>query len=185
MDYEKKYLKYKSKYNLKKSSLVRGGGEKIMKGGNIDRIADLVFSNVPMIREDSTHRGFNENTIQVNKVKKFEPSQITWTLVDLPHATENNVYISDEWKQYIQFSVSDIPPQRFTIIKLLFKDMTIPNTFNRQGQTLLYLAAQNCNKQMFDTLVAMGADPMVLNHDGSSILHGIAWGKVDASDIHP
>lgn len=27
MDYEKKYLKYKSKYNLKKSNLL-GGGEK-------------------------------------------------------------------------------------------------------------------------------------------------------------
>ncbi len=26
MDYEKKYLKYKSKYNLKKSSLLGGGG---------------------------------------------------------------------------------------------------------------------------------------------------------------
>ena len=29
MDYEKKYLKYKSKYNLKKSSLVRGGEKQL------------------------------------------------------------------------------------------------------------------------------------------------------------
>jgi hypothetical protein len=46
-------------------------------------------------------------------------------------------------------------------------------------QTLLYLAAQNCNKQMFNALVALGADPMVVNSNGSSILHGIAWGKLN------
>jgi hypothetical protein len=48
-----------------------------------------------------------------------------------------------------------------------------------RGQTLLYLAAQNCNKQMFNALVAMGTNPLGLNRDGSSILHGIAWGKLN------
>lgn len=180
MDYEKKYLKYKSKYNLKKSSLVRGGGETIMKGGSIDAISDLVFRNVPMIRSDSLYRGFYENTIQVVSVKKLETNQITWTDVDLLEAPEKKVYISDEWIPYIQFIDSGIPAQRFTLIKLSFKEGINPNTHNSRGQTLLFIAALNCNKIMFDALVAMGASLTGINRDGSTILHGIAWGGVNA-----
>jgi hypothetical protein len=189
MDYEKKYLKYKSKYNLKKSSLVGGGG--IMTGGNIDAIAGLVFRDVPMIRADSIYRGFYENTIQVIKVKQLEPSQITWTENDLLEAPEKKVNISNEWAPYIQFIHSSIPSQRFTLIKISFKDGILPNQYNARGQTLLFLAAQNCNKQMIDALVAMGVrltdinrdgniNPVGgINRDGSTILHGIAWGKVN------
>jgi hypothetical protein len=152
-----------------------------MKGGNIDAISDLVFRNVPMIRDNSVYKGYYDNIIQVLKVKNLEDSQITWT--ELAEVLENKVYISDEWKQYIKFSNSDVPAQRFTLIKLSFIDSTVPNTQTKDDQTLLYLAAQNCNKIMFDALVAMGADPKILNKgNSSSILHGIAWGSTKTYD---
>ena len=183
MDYEKKYLKYKSKYNLKKSSLV-GGGEKIMKGGNIGRIAALVYNNVPMTTEyipKTEHDGWNGNKLRVlNPSKKISETQIE--IYILP---KNTLFsITDDWIEYIDINTS--PVHSFSDITISFKPDPIDpeqkpynlNTPNQRGQTLLYLAAQNCNKQMFDTLVAMGADPMVLNSNSSSILHGIAWGKL-------
>jgi hypothetical protein len=171
-----------------------------MKGGDINAISDLVFRNVPMIRSDSLYKGFYENTIQVVKVKKLETNQITWTDVDLLEAPEKKVYISDEWIPYIQFIDSGIPSIRFTLIKLSFKEGINPNTHNSRGQTLLFIAALNCNKIIFDSLVAMGAslsdrnsdgtvkeknsDGTVkgINIDGSNVLHGIAWGGLNAQD---
>jgi hypothetical protein len=186
MDYEKKYLKYKSKYNLKKSSLLGGMGEKIMKGGNIDAIAYLVSRDVPMIKltdennndiDTSNTIVFLDNRIQTNGLlEENTPSNIKW------HSTQTksslNLSIDKSWESFIQFStISDIRKNTTTIT---FREGINPNSSNSQGKKLLYLAAQNCNKQMFDALVAMGAGVTDINRGGhSNILHGIAWGKVN------
>ena len=185
MDYEKKYLKYKSKYNLKKSSLL-GGGEAIMTGGNMDRIADLVSRDVPMIKltdennndiDTANTIGFLDNRIQTNGLlKEKTPSNIKW------HSTQTksllNLSIDKSWESFIQFStMSDIRKNTTTIT---FREDIDPNSPNLQGRKLLYLAAQNCNKQMFNALVAMGALLTGINQTShSNLLHGIAWGKFD------
>lgn len=183
MDYEKKYLKYKSKYNLKKSSLLgSGGGEAIMTGGNMDRIADLVRNDVPMLRIDSEYGSIQENKLYVNHVpEKTPPTEdtITWKEM-ISFGPEKKVYISDQWRPYIKFNNKINPAFKSAFITYSFKENITPNTPNTRGQTLLYLAAQNCNKIMFDALVAMGASLTDVNHTSlSNILHGIAWGKVN------
>jgi hypothetical protein len=176
MDYEKKYLKYKSKYNLKKSSLLGGG---VLE----DAVGNLVLRNVPMIRSDSIYIKLYDNKVTVFYVANFSESQITWREMESGLETSNkSVYISDEWKPYIKFDKQS-HAQRFTNINLSFKEGINPTTQTKDKETLLYLAAQNCNKIMFDALVAMGADPDILNiGNKSNILHGIAWGSIKTYD---
>lgn len=181
MDYEKKYLKYKSKYNLKKSSLL-GGGEAIMTGGNIDIIADLVSRDVPILRGDSEYKSIQENKVYVNTVPKTTPPSedtITWKEM-ITVGPEKKVYISDDWRPYIKFNKEIGTGLKSVFITYSFREGINPNSPNSQGKTLLYLAAQNCNKQMFDAIVAMGAGVTDINRTSqSNILHGIAWGKVN------
>ena len=168
-----------------------------MKGGSIDAISDLVFRNVPMINRTDK---LTDNIIRIGDVivKKIETNQITWTNSNSLNAPEEKVYISDEWIPYIEFIHTRTSALRFTLMRLSFKEGINPNTHNSRGQTLLFIAALNCNKKMFDALVAMGAslsdrnsdgtvkeknsDGTVkgINRDGSNILHGIAWGGVNA-----
>lgn len=172
-----------------------------MKGGDIGIIADLVFRDVPMTspyNKQGENDGWNGNKLHVlYPTIKTSPTQIN-TISE--HERENMPFsITDGWKEYIDIDTS--PVRMNSDITISFKILipTInPNNPNKRGQTLLYLAAQNCNQLMFDALVAMGADPMVLNKhikisdigqldlptiltrpDSGSILHGIAWGKVD------
>jgi len=185
MDYEKKYLKYKSKYNLKKSSLLGGMGEEaIMKGGNIDAIAELVFGDVPMTspyKKQGEHDGWTGNILHVlYPTYKLSNTQITSTS---PHQYMP-FSIFDRWTDYIDINTSDVGINSNIIIS--FKEGIVPNArpvnsdIKINGKTLLYLAAQNCNKQMFDALVAMGAGVTDINRGShSNILHGIAWGKVN------
>jgi hypothetical protein len=177
MDYEKKYLKYKSKYNLKKSSLVRGG-EKIMTGGNIEVIATLVRNDTSMI---------NKTELLGQKPERLShdpPKNIIILSGQIRYMEETlenkDIIITPAWTPYIHFdSVKTQNGYKYFVLSFISSGTPInPNGLNSRGQTLLYLAAQNCNKIMFDALVAMGADPMVLNGNGSSILHGIAWGKL-------
>ena len=181
MDYEKKYLKYKSKYNLKKSSLL-GGGEAIMTGGNMDRIADLVSRDVPILRGDTEYKSIQENKVYVNHVPQTTPpteDTITWKVMTIS-GPEKKVYISDEWRPYIKFNNKIELGLKSVFVTYSFREGINPNLPNSRGQTLLYLAAQNCNKQMFDAIVAMGASVTDINRTSqSNILHGIAWGKVN------
>lgn len=181
MDYEKKYIKYKSKYNLKKNSLLGGGA--IMKGGNINGFFDLVFRDVPMINRTDI---LLDNKIRIGPIgaNGYTPTTITWFDSLKEQGNKNtNLSINEEWKPYIHF---DTPVQvhaqnDVTISVNIDPIYTKPynlNTLNERGQTLLYLAAINCNKIIFDALVAMGAELTTLNGDGSTILHGIAWGKI-------
>ncbi len=153
-----------------------------------------------MIRGDSTYHIVYENKVTVLFVETFSESEITWRENEFTLDTKNKkVYISDEWKPYIKFD-KKTKLGRYTDISLSFKSDINLNTFNARGQTLLYLAALNCNKIMFDALVGMGVkfldkniddslkkdgeDHIIgTNIDGSTILHGIAWGKTDASGI--
>lgn len=172
MDYEKKYLKYKSKYNLKKNSLKIGGGE-IMTGGFIEVIATLVHNDTPMI---------NKPELLGQKPEKAADSKIMYDTIMLSAQMgetleSKGISITPAWSPYIKFIEKDLPG-RYKYFKLSFIPPINPNAMNSRNQTLLYLAAQNCNKQMFDALVAMGVNPTVLNSNGSSIFHGIAWGKL-------
>jgi len=121
--------------------------------------------------------------VTVFYVANFSESQITWREMESGLETSNkSVYINDEWKPYIKFDKQS-HAQRFTNINLSFKEGINPTTQTKDNETLLYLAAQNCNKIMFDALVAMGADPKILNKGNSSnILHGIAWGFIRTYD---
>jgi hypothetical protein len=180
MDYEKKYLKYKNKYNLKKSSLLGGGV--IMTGGNIDAIANLVFRDVPMINRTDI---LLDNKIRIGPIihNSYTLNNIEWYDVTLQKENKKtNLSINDEWEPYIQF---DKPTQVHAQydVTISFKEGINPNTPNTRGQKLLYLAAQNCNKQMFDALIALGASVTGINETShSNILHGIAWGKVNEQD---
>ena len=148
-----------------------------MTGGNIDAIAGLVFRDVPMINRTDL---LLDNIIRIRSIIQngYTLNNIEWSDVSLP--TENkktNLLINDEWIPYIQFNE---PAQFHTQynVTISFKADIDPNTVNERGQTLLFLAAQNCNKQMIDALVAMGVRLTDINRDGSTILHGTAWGKV-------
>jgi hypothetical protein len=147
-----------------------------MTGGNIDAIADLVYRDVPMI--DGEFKSTQENKVYVNVVPKDSPpteDTITWNEMNVNVFPNKHAHINVQWRQYIKFN------EKFTAghITYSFKAGIDPNQHNSRGQTLLFLAAQNCNKQMIDALVAMGVRLTDINSDGSTILHGIAWGKVN------
>jgi hypothetical protein len=92
------------------------------------------------------------------------------------------IHITQAWAPYIEFKKLE-PANGYKYFQLSFKEGINPNTQTKDKETLLYLAAQNCNKIMFDALVAMGADPKILNKGNSSnILHGIAWGSIKTYD---
>ncbi len=153
-----------------------------MTGGNIDAIADLVSKDVPILRGDSVYKSIQENKVYVNTVPKdLPPSEdtITWKEMIMV-GPEKKVYISDEWRPYIKFNNKINLGLKSVFITYSFREGIKPNSPNSQGRKLLYLAAQNCNKQIFDALVAMGAGITDINRtSNSNILHGIAWGKVN------
>ncbi len=92
------------------------------------------------------------------------------------------IHITQAWTSYIEFKKLE-PANGYKYFQLSFKEGIEPNTQTKDKETLLYLAAQNCNKIMFDAFVAMGADPNILNKGNSSnILHGIAWGSIRTYD---
>lgn len=165
-----------------------------MKGGNINAIADLVFRDVPMINKPELLGKKSERLVSMKPqynivilsgvIGKFEE-----TLVN------QDISITPDWIPYIEFKHT--PTQDgYKFFVLSFKEGIDINTLNSRGQTLLFLAARNCNKLMVDALVAMDARLLVKNSDGSlkkdspehiigtnvdgsTILHGIAWGNVD------
>lgn len=185
MDYEKKYLKYKSKYNLKKSSLLRGE-ESIMKGGNpfVDKVFDLVSRNVPMLNMDDY---LFSNTISSNKGEE-KSYKINLTSFNEKQISFNNekgevitILINKEWENFIEFTMFNNFVQIHFNRDFRVNDEDglehIQKGRTKSGESLLYLAAQNLNIKMFDALVGMGVELVTLNADNSSILHGVAQGK--------
>ncbi len=89
--------------------------------------------------------------------------------------------IKPEWAKYITKPSynSSQPMARMSIsleaTELLKELINIKNSSH--GQTPLYVACLNCNKEMYDLLVRFGANQEITNTDHSTILHGIAWGN--------
>ncbi len=124
--------------------------------------------------------------------KKYTHKQVGGDMDELTALINNNipiiidrVRINPLWESYIQYPYSDPtqPGNRQSGIPLvptqLLRDLI--NTKNSLGQTLLYLACKNSNLQLYNLLKNNGADKRIINNDGSTILHGIAWGN----DIRP
>lgn len=148
-----------------------------MKGGNIDEISNLVFRDVPMINKPEK---LGEKPERLAGVKPMYHTVILSGQQGYNTLESQDINITQAWTPYIEFKKIE-PGNGYIYFQLSFKENIFLNIVNSRGQTLLYLAAQNCNKIMFDALVAMGVNPKTLNSDGSTILHGIAWGKTDAS----
>jgi hypothetical protein len=159
-------------------------GEKIMKGGNIDRIAELVFMDARMISRQELLGVVPERLVGVKPM--YDTIILLGQTGEYEQTLQNQtIVISPLWTHYIEFKTIE-PHDGYKYYKLSFKEGINPNnTSSAQngtilGKKLLYLAAQNCNKQMFDVLVAMGAGVTDINKvSQSNILHGIAWGKVN------
>jgi hypothetical protein len=124
--------------------------------------------------------------------KKYTRKQVGGNMVELTALINNNVpiiidrvRINPLWASYIQYPYSDPtqPGSRQSGIQVVPTELLISliNTKNSSGQTLLYLACKNSNLQLYNLLKNNGANKEIINDDGSTILHGIAWGN----DIRP
>jgi hypothetical protein len=166
MNNYKKYLKYKSKYLLEAKNMI---------GGDIEEISRLVYEDVPMINDTEL---LLDNILSVGLIRMRTEESITF--FDYKSKEEKTISIHVSWRPYIKF---DEPIQFHTSfrVNISFRSV-VPNQLNSRGQRLIFLAALNCNKKMIDALVAMGINIAAKNScDGSSIFHGIAWGKNKSS----
>jgi len=83
--------------------------------------------------------------------------------------------IKSEWKPFVIRHTSET--RQSISIELTELSKSIVNKLNSRGQSLLYIAGRKENKlfYIFSSYEAK-ADLSIKNTDGSSILHGIAWG---------
>jgi hypothetical protein len=124
-------------------------------------------------------------------IKKTIRKQVGGDITELSTLIYNNIspfvddepfkrIIKPEWAKYItKPSYNSSQPMARMSNSLeatqLLKD--IINQRNSRGQTLLFLAGLNCNSKLIDLLRRFGANEKIINDDGSTILHGIAWGN--------
>jgi len=123
-------------------------------GGNIDELSTLIYNNISPFVDGQSFKG-----------------------------------IKPEWEKYITIPYNSSQPMARMTIPLEATPLLISliNEKNRFGQTLLYLAGLNCNLKLYDLLKRLGAKEKFINKDdniefyintdGSTILHGIAWGN--------
>jgi ankyrin repeat protein len=110
--------------------------------------------------------------------KNISPFADTSALSDIIH----------EWTPFIEHCnyITNVPMARMTARLQATQQMTdIINTNNSRGQTPLYVACLNNNMKIYNLLKRLGANPLTLNTDNSTILHGIAWGNDDRSEGGP
>lgn len=93
----------------------------------------------------------------------------------------DSVRINPLWASYIQYPYSDPsqPGSKQSGSQLIPTELlkSLINEKNSDGQTLLYLACRNNNLELYNLLINKGANEKIINDDGSTILHGIAWGN--------
>jgi hypothetical protein len=122
--------------------------------------------------------------------KQYTHKQVGGNIDELTELINNNVpiiidrvKINPSWSSYIQYPYSDPnqPGSRQSGIQIVPTELlkSLSNQKNRRGQTLLYLACKNSNLQLYNLLKNNGANKEIINDDGSTILHGIAWGNDD------
>ena len=107
--------------------------------------------------------------------------QLTALIRSNPPFKINIVKINPLWESYIQYPYSDPsqPGSKQSGSQLIPTELlrSYINKKNSDGQTLLYLACRNNNLELYNLLINNGADEKIINDDGSTILHGIAWGN--------
>ena len=92
-----------------------------------------------------------------------------------------SVKINPLWASYIKRPYSDPTKPGDSQsgepldITPLFRELI--NTKNSRGQTLSYLACLNCNLILYELMRRSGANAELKNDNGSTILHGVAWGN--------
>jgi len=133
-------------------------------------------------------RGSDGSASGKNMRKKYTRKQVGGNMDELTALINNNipiiidrVRINPLWASYIQYPYSDPtqPGNRQSGIPLVPTELLrgLINTKNSRGQTLLYLACKNSNLQLYNLLKNNRANKENTNDDGSTILHGIAWGN--------
>ena len=149
-NYYLKYIKYKTKYlNLQSGgALTRYEAQEL-----INRLSNLIFNDIPITHEvKSTIKGVQFVTA-----------------------------ITPEWEQFLtlqpsrehQWMATRIKPDMEDLFKNLHNGEAI---YNDRGQSLLYIALNQGHEDLVNFLIRKGdVDINLLNTDGSSILHGIAW----------
>jgi hypothetical protein len=120
--------------------------------------------------------------------KKYTRKQVGGNIEELSRLIYNNISpfidgipargIVPEWEPYIRIPSSNQPMARMKA-SLEGTDLlkSLINTKNSDGQTLLYLACKNSNLKLYNLLIGFGANHQIINENGSTILHGIAWGN--------
>jgi hypothetical protein len=155
-NYYRKYIKYKTKYlNLQSGGAFTDAEAQDL----INKLSTLIFNNTPMTHE----------------VK----STVEWA----PFMTE----VTPEWAPFItlrpsreqQWSTASIKPEMEDLFKNLHNGKVI---YNDRGQTLLYIALNRGHENLVNFLISRDSDINLLNKDGGSILHGIAWSDVYTFD---
>jgi len=156
---DKYYLKYK-KYKTKYLNLQYGGAFTDDEAQDIiNKLSTLIYNNTPM-----TH-------------------DVKSTVKLVPLMTE----VTPEWAPFItlrpsrehQWSTASIKPDMEDLFKNLHNRKVI---YNDRGQTLLYIALNRGHENLVNFLISKGSDINLLNKDGGSILHGIAWSDVYTFD---
>ena len=116
--------------------------------------------------------------------------------------------INRNYEDYLQKKILDLSIFRYNLMKeineLIFNNISLTdgrwnkflsrrenfiatfnlkfiiNSLNERGQTLLYLAARKCNKELVEILLDNGAIINTYNKDGSTPLLGLVWGFIVA-----
>jgi len=120
--------------------------------------------------------------------KKYTRKQVGGTMDELTDLIWSNspfiinrMTINPLWASYIQYPYSDPtqPGNTQSGSQLIPTELlkSLINEKNRGGQTLLYLACRNSNLELYNLLKNNRANEKTINDDGSTILHGIAWGN--------
>jgi hypothetical protein len=155
-NYYRKYIKYKTKYlNLQSGGAFTDAEAKDL----INKLSTLIFNNTPM-----THNV--KSTVEGGPVR----SEVT-----------------PEWAPFIilsssrehMWSITSIKPEMEDLFKNLHNGKVI---YNDRGQTLLYIALNRGHENLVKFLINRDYNINLLNKDGGSILHGIAWSDVYTFD---
>ena len=120
--------------------------------------------------------------------KKYTRKQVGGDMDELTRLIQDDVpiiidrvRINPLWASYIQYPYSDPsqPGSKQSGSQLISTPLlkSLINKKNKSGQTLLYLACRNSNLELYNFLRNDGANEEIINDDGSTILHGIAWGN--------
>lgn len=153
-----KYLKYKTKYLELQKTMQVGGAP-------IDDMSDLIFNNIPTTLYHPEAEGYNMRSVNPPWKRFIERLPASYKG---PH-TESRYEIlnSEEYDKQFRFKKEIIPA--LTML-------------NNRGQTLHYLAGLKGNNSflmfLYKTCQEIHRDFItILNADGSSVLHAIAWGE--------